>query len=113
MLSDCPAITCRSWRARRERRLLPLNLSLHLTAASLIGGHRVTREPVAWITTALTLTLITATGTILSDSWQLPRYLPAWLQWGAVFTLGLFAVTLAWRIWIGEWQIAPAQGQEE
>ncbi|MFC4516358.1 hypothetical protein [Streptomyces ehimensis] len=92
--------------------LLPLNLLLHLTAASLIGGHRVTREPVAWIAAALTLILISATGTMLSDSWRLPPYLPAWLLWGAVFTLGLFAVTLAWRIWIGQWQMAPAEDEE-
>ncbi|WP_235487550.1 hypothetical protein [Streptomyces roseoverticillatus] len=92
--------------------LLPINLFLHLTAASLIGGHGPTREPIAWVATLLTLGLITATGTLLSNSWQLPSYLPAWSLWGAVFTLGLFAVTFAWRIWVGRWQPAPAEGEE-
>lgn len=79
--------------------LVPFNVGMHLTIASVFGGRRPGTSAISWTAPLFTIASTTLSGLMLSQSWP-----PGWFLWPVLFALGLTSLTYAWRISFGQLQ---------
>ncbi|MFD0381419.1 hypothetical protein ACFQ2B_00300 [Streptomyces stramineus] len=81
--------------------LVPLNVFMHLTVASVFGGRQLGTVLFAWIVPLLTIGLTTSSAFMVDRPWP-AGWPPQWLLWPTLFAFGLTALTFAWRFEFGQ-----------
>ncbi|MCX4596968.1 serine protease [Streptomyces sp. NBC_01549] len=87
-----------------SRWMFPLMIfSANLAIASLYGSHQVDKTAFfTWIGPPFVVAMTTLSA-LIADL-PLPPPWPPWILWPVVFSGGLYSLTFAWRIWIGQFK---------
>ncbi|QJS99281.1 trypsin-like peptidase domain-containing protein [Streptomyces asoensis] len=81
--------------------LVPATLGTHLTVAALYTRSRFSVNPLTVLAPPLAVLLLVVSGTHVSHSHPPPGFLPAWLMWSVLTSVGLYNLTLAAHLWFG------------
>ncbi|MGW1765132.1 S1 family peptidase [Streptomyces sp. NPDC002073] len=81
---------------------VPLNILMHLIAASTFESRPLRIIPFTWIGPLFVIGLTTSSAYMVDPHWH-----ANWLLWPALFALGLAALTFAWRLSFGPLQEPP------
>ncbi|MGW2028116.1 trypsin-like peptidase domain-containing protein [Streptomyces decoyicus] len=91
---------------------VPMNVSMHLTVASVFGGRQLGDFPPMWIAPLFAIGLTTLSGLMLAPHWP-AGWPPHWLLLPPLFAFGLTALTYTWRISFGQLQDTPRSAPAE